>query len=1035
MRIVDGWKSLGKNYLNRDTIHAIVGFVFVFSGALGLIYQIVWFKYLSLFLGNTTYAQTIVLATFMGGLAIGSSLWGRKSDRVKRPLQLYALLEIGIGLYCFFYPNFLHFLQNGFISIIVSSQLPSGSTSVLLLKLLISLCTLLLPTILMGGTLPVLVRFISQRIEEAGKTIAILYFLNSLGAVLGSLLAGFFLIRILGLQLTIYVTAVTNLFIGVGAYLLATIDGRPGIVETTKSEASLFLFTRREVYIAITIAGISGLASMVYEVTWVRLLIPILGSSIYSFALMLVAFITGITFGSLIVSILVQRVKNLLVLLAWCQIGIVISMVVALPFYSRIPYEFWRVSSLLTRTDASYPIFLVLQFCIGIVLMIVPTIFLGMSLPVATRISSRSIELLGNSVGNIFAINTFGTVIGSLSAGLVLIPLVGVRHTIEIGIGCNLIAGLIILFFTNAFSRRQKFVVVSILGLFLFSYAVFSPNWNRGAMLAGVFRNINSNMDPPKTYREFELQTNAIRVHYFKEGITATIGVVEGKTSTGLQKVLIVNGKPDASSKGDLPTQVLLGQLGCLIHPNPNKALVIGLGSGVTVGSMLTHPLEHVDCVEISPEVVEASSEFNEVNYLPLKDPRMTIHIEDALAFLKIAQTKYDIIVSEPSNPWIAGVGSLYTIEFFEQCKQRMNSNGLMIQWFHIYEMDDKIFKMVTRTFQSSFSYVSMWQPQHGDVILIGSQQDIVIDFSKIKEAIRLPSVSQDLQRISISDMASVLSLEMLSPRAIRQYVGVDELNTEDHPYLEYGAPRAFFVNKGVQLAPFDERLQYDSVGLQLKRYVKYRPLTSEELWNIVLLHSDQAKGNLRFAYGILNELLKENPQHKQYLAKIVDVSDRLQRPEEALRYRTELLQLQPNNPDVIAAYGWAKYAMERSKATSLTSMDTKEYEQLLQKSISLVSDTVDRYRARLADLYFGTQRYRKAMDQYARTIQIRGSYQGDPNIQDDILFLQLARCFYQLEQNDKAASYALTAVRINPQNQEAKDLFYEIWTGGTKDK
>jgi tetratricopeptide (TPR) repeat protein len=146
-------------------------------------------------------------------------------------------------------------------------------------------------------------------------------------------------------------------------------------------------------------------------------------------------------------------------------------------------------------------------------------------------------------------------------------------------------------------------------------------------------------------------------------------------------------------------------------------------------------------------------------------------------------------------------------------------------------------------------------------------------------------------------------------------------------------------------------------------------------------------------------------------------------------------LQLQPNNPDVIAAYGWAKYAMERSKATSLTSMDTKEYEQLLQKSISLVSDTVDRYRARLADLYFGTQRYRKAMDQYARTIQIRGSYQGDPNIQDDILFLQLARCFYQLEQNDKAASYALTAVRINPQNQEAKDLFYEIWTGGTKDK
>ena len=712
--------------ISRQTINSIVGLLFIISGALGLIYQIIWFKYLSLFLGNTTYAQTIVLATFMGGLAIGSALWGRKVDKTKQPLRFYALLELGIGVYCLLYPKFLGLLKDIFITIVISLQLPSDGSVVLLLKLLVSFCTLLLPTILMGGTLPVLVKFISNRLEESGKNIAILYFLNSFGAVIGSLLTGFFFIRILGLSVSIYSAAIVNLFVGSFAFILTmwTVQSENLSKEETREPETIF--SRREIILAIAVAGISGLAAMIYEVTWVRLLIPVLGSATYSFSLMLVAFISGITIGSYIVSFLVQRVRHLPSLLIWCQFGIVLSLLVTLPLYARIPYEFWRAATILTRSEATYPFFLTIQFFFSFILMIVPTIFLGMSLPVATRIAARGIDVLGKSVGNVFAVNTLGTVVGSLSAGLILIPLIGIKHTIEVGIGFNLLAGMLILFFAGTVSRRNVLVVVPILLISLIGYVLVSPNWSQSAMLTGVFRQINCDVKPPASYSIYMKGLENTKVIYYREGTMATVGVIESGSSNNSSRILVINGKADASSTVDMPTQVLLGQLPCLLHSNAQTALVIGLGSGVTAGSILTHPIKHLDCVEISPEVVEASSKFNDVNHQPLTDPRMTLHIEDALAFLNLTPRMYDIIVSEPSNPWIAGIGSLYTTEFFEMCKRRMNTGGMMIQWFHLYEMDDDIFKMVVRTFRSSFKYVSIWQPVGGDVILLGIEQPVI---------------------------------------------------------------------------------------------------------------------------------------------------------------------------------------------------------------------------------------------------------------------------------------------------------------------
>jgi spermidine synthase len=1018
--------------LSRQTLHSTIGLLFVISGGLGLIYQIVWFKYLSLFLGNTTYAQTIVLATFMGGLAIGSAWWGRKVDRTPRPLRLYAYLELGIGVYCLLYPKFLELLKSIFISIVVSMQLPSDGTAVLLLKFLTSLCSLLVPTILMGGTLPVLVRFISHKLEESGRNIAVLYFLNSFGAVVGSLLAGFFFIRLLGLSTTVYTAAVINLLIGAFAIILSMWKITSENSEVEATEEAEQLFPRKEVILAITVAGISGLAAMIYEVTWVRMLIPVIGSSTYSFSLMLVAFISGITIGSLIVSAIVRRVKNLSSLLAWCQVGIVLSMLAMLPLYGRIPYEFWKAASILTRSDTTYPIYLTIQFRFGFILMIVPTVFLGMSLPVATRIAARGINVLGKSVGNIFAINTLGTVIGSLMAGLVLIPLVGVKHTIEIGIGCNLIASLFIFLLVNSVRRRQMFIALPIMLLALTAYSLFVPNWNKNVMLAGVFRRTNANVAPPASYEDFVKQSASSKVLYYREGTTATIGVIEGSYGNETQRVLIVNGKADASSKGDLPTQVLLGQLPCLLHQNPQNALVIGLGSGVTVGSILTHQVKRVDCVEISPEVVEASSHFNEVNHRPLSDPRTTLFIEDALAFLKITPHMYDLIVSEPSNPWIAGIGNLYTTDFFKECKRKMNTGGLMVQWFHLYEMNDDLFKMVVRTFQSNFTYVTIWQSLWTDIIMVGSDQPLSIDYDRIQAAISAKDVQEDVQRIHIPDAATLLSLEMLSSKSVLRYVGVGDLNTEDHPRLEYGAPGAFFVNTGVlQLAGFDERMQCDSVPLQLKRLMENNQLTNEELRNIGFYHTNRNNGSLLFGFSVLHEIQKKFPKDAVLLERLANIASTLNRNEEAVAYSNMLVELQPNNPKALENYAWRKYTFERPLANILTQIDIKVSEDMLRKSISLTVDTVDINNLRLADLYYGMQQYVKAVEYYNRTMKIREKYQCDPNIQDDAVLYRLAICYSRIGKRDRALGCVLQAVKVNPRNDEAKDLFNDLWIRG----
>ncbi len=1019
--------------MSRKSLHTLIALLFVLSGAIGLVYQIVWFKYLALFLGNTTYAQTIVLATFMGGLAIGSALWGRRADRAGSPLRLYAVLELAIGVYCLLYPVLIVVVQNAFILVARELGLAPGSSTTLILKLLVSVAMLLPPTILMGGTLPILVRFISRRLNESGRNVALLYFLNSLGAVLGSAFAGFFLIRMIGLRATILSAAVFSLVIGFIA-LVASMLRTTATVEERLDESSEeeHAFTRTEVVAAIAVAGISGMAAMIYEVTWVRLLIPVLGSSTYSFSLMLVGFISGITLGSLIVSSAVRSSRGLVRMLAFCQLAIAAAMLITVPLYARIPYAFWKTSTVLAHTDYAYPVFLSFQFLFVLLIMIVPTIFLGMSLPLATRIAVRGIDVLGRSVGNVFAVNTLGTVVGSLGAGLVLIPSIGVRQTIETGIFLNLLAGSIFIWIGREINTRQKIAISAVGGMTLVLSLFFLPDWGTGSMLAGVFRQVNSRIEPPKTYAAFSEAVGQTEVLYYREGSTATVGVVQGQTSAGPQNILIINGKADASSRGDLATQVTLAQLPLLLHPQPERVLIVGLGSGITLGSALRHPLDRVDCIEISPEVVEASSYFDGVSGAPLRDPRTALHVEDALAFLKLTDHRYDVIISEPSNPWIAGIGNLFTTEFFEACKVRMRPDGLMVQWFHLYEMNDELFRMVLRTYKQSFPCMTVWQSLGNDVVLLGSAHPVEPNDERIAAALNDPNIRDDLARIGITDIADLLSLHMLSDSAVTAYAGVGEFNTEDHPRLEYEAPRAFFTNVGVaSVFRVDERLVISAPGSLLRSRWREGKVSDDDQRRIGMLHTLPSRGNLLFGYSILRSYVERHPGDTEVLGRIAETADMLKQADDEIEYLRRLVAASPKDPVSLERLTWARYLHARARSNTMTGIRLADFEQPLRACIALAKDTVDRYRARLADVLFDVGDFARASDQYARALQIRSLHQPDPALAPDRLLLQLARCLHHLGKTDRALGYALQATQANPENEEAKDFIYDIWSGG----
>jgi spermidine synthase len=805
--------------------------LFFFSGATGLLYEVLWFKHLALLFGKTALAQTIVLATFLGGLALGNSWLGKRADRSRNPLRLYAHLELGIAVLAPLTPALIAAISSIYFSLVTSGASVAFSS---LVRTMASVAALLLPTMLMGGTLPALSRYAAAGSERTQESVSWFYSVNSAGAVLGCLAAGFIMIPTWGLDLSVSLTAGANLLIGVVALLVARSSGDSPA--PAKVEPCVPAPAQKTLILILAVVFLGGWASLAFEVAWIRLLSMVMGSSTYSFSIMLSAFIAGLSLGSYLVSRGVCRRWNPGLALAFAEAGVSLSILLTLPLYERLPWVFLLLDGVLRHTPANFYIFEGIKFLFSFSLMLLPTCFLGMTLPLAVDAFSGGAHRLGRDVGGVFSWNALGNVLGAITAGLWLLPALGIQRLIEAGVAVDLVLASALVWTFARWGRGQKAAALGACWLTLAGIFVLSPAWDQALMTSGGFRSIPGRHYP--SYQRYRADWKSLRVRYYKDDAETTVAVLESP-NPAIGLVLKLNGKVDATSSGDMPNQLLMGHIPLLLKPDAKDALLVGLGSGVTAGSALRHPLERLDVVEISGGVADAAKLFKDYNYDALSDPRLALHIEDAHAFIHNSSRSYDLIMSEPSNAWVAGIGDLFSAEFYREAKARLKDGGLMAQWLHLYEMNDATVQVVLHTFASEFQDLTLWETTPGnDIIIVGSKGPLKVDFKTMEKRFGLKPVRTDLARIGIEDLPDLLSLQVAAGAPLAKQFESGQLNEEKFPILEYQAPKTYFLQTYAKMMDFRPRREMQGL-LFLWQAIKTRgkDLSRDEIEGLVHFH------------------------------------------------------------------------------------------------------------------------------------------------------------------------------------------------------
>ncbi len=778
----------------------IIYICFLLSGAAGLIYEVVWSRQLALFLGSTTYAHTAVLAAFMGGLGAGSLVFGRLSDRLAQPLRLYAWLEVGIGLCAFATIWMFPWLQSLYASAAGDIGITGASSH--LLRFSLAFFSLLLPTFLMGGTLPPLIRGLTKGLPDLARSTGRLYGINTLGAALGAFAAGYFLLPAVGIRSSILV----GIFINFGVAAVVLVLGRTPKTAANREEAVPVPQTRVKAgqplpstaAIVLLIGfALSGFVALSYQSAWIRALTLVIGSSVYSFSTTLTTFLIGLAVGSLLFARVFgddaevgQRMGDA----ALTQMGIGIFALLGLFLIGQLPELFLRGYQ--AGLQQNFILFQAFMFGLSFLIMFLPTLLLGMLFPLITALWTQSARTMGQSVGTVYAANTLGTLFGALVTGLILLPLLGVQTTIILMVGLQILIGVVFWLVqpptqTATLTSTARYGVIAGVAAIFTVIVLIVPGWDQAVMSSGTYMNadwlLRRNVGQSLKGRVQERE-----LLFYEEGIDGVVTVVQSRG----QRILSVNGKGAASTVSDLPTHVMLGQLPLLLHTNPENVLVIGLGSGVTTNSVATHSTPKlIDVVEVSPEVVKASDYFKDVNRDVLEDDRVNVIVGDGRNFVLSETQQYDVIISQPSNPWITGVSNLFTREAFELSKSKLAPGGLMAQWFQTYKMNPTDVRIVLKTFKSIFPHVTVWSPQPGDLILIGSEEALSFDWERLTDLISVPDIEHDLDQVNRANPRQLFGMFWLGEAELSAYTVAAPLNTDDRPRVEFKAPRNLYRN------------------------------------------------------------------------------------------------------------------------------------------------------------------------------------------------------------------------------------------------
>ncbi|MFN0009168.1 MAG: fused MFS/spermidine synthase [Planctomycetota bacterium] len=824
------------------------------SGLAGLMHEIVWSKMLVSLIGSTAHAQVAVLAVFMGGLALGAVLFGRHTDRAGHPLQTYARLELLIAAYGLLLPFILRAAGAGYDAL--APRFFEQGSLLFALRFVLALLCVLLPAIWMGGTLPILARFLVVRVESTRGAVARLYALNNLGAVLGAGLAGFWTLSSFGILTSLAAASAMNVlaaFLALRALAGATQDG-PSPAPSSEPEAR---YTRAQYTATLVALFASGFAAMGYEVLFSRVIALSFGSSTYSFTVMLMSFVTGIGIGSAIVSRM--RVERPLWLFGASQLAAAVALVAMTPLISRLPYWTGLLRIQLGTDGAAFTWDQFAKAGMILLFLLVPTICLGFGFPLVSQIQARSPARIGSAVGASYAWNTVGNVVGTVATGLWLLPALGVLGSFHFQLGMNLAAGALVLAVAREVpvSRRAGAAAAGAAAVVL--YALLGTGWIDSINRSADHLRLRKGPEPglpawvraehPASSFEAWKQVYVKRPedfprYFFAEDANTTVltyGDADGV-------LLTVNTKPDASSfmnplVSDIGTQMLLAHLPLLFARNSDAVLVIGHGSGITAGSAMVHGARRGDVVEISRGVLAADALFARDNHGVLSDPRVHVWEEDGRTFLRTAPWPYDAIISEPSNPWIAGIGGLFTRECFEEAKARLAPGGVLCLWFHEYEQEDEGIRLVLRTVASVFPHAMLFQVlRDGDVIVLASDESLEPDFARLEARFDRPEVRADIARMQAFNLASILVFHAIPSSEFAQLAGKGPINTDEHQRLESLAARAFFENSVSELVWRNHCLNRfpntPGPGL-LDQYAAWRveqgdPLSREELEAVV---------------------------------------------------------------------------------------------------------------------------------------------------------------------------------------------------------
>lgn len=761
--------------------------LFIVSGACALTYQVVWSRLLAQIFGVTAFAISTVLVSFMGGMALGAAVLGRRVDRIARPLRLFAMLEGGIGLYALLLPLLL--AAAGACYDRLFPLLPSSFFLRSTIRFVMSLSLLLVPTILMGGTLPALGSGLLRRGDRIGRAIGLLYFVNTLGAAAGCLLAGFWLLPRLGLTGTTRLAVAFNTVVALTAWAL---DRRESTAHESETDPHPSLAAAPVPLTApptwpLWVAFGSGLAALAFEVVWFRVLVLVFGSTVYSFSAMLSVFLLGLAIGSAALGPWSDRMRVPVRLLVVTQGAVALTALAGSVAVNHIPLAFLET---IQKFGVTYEGMTRTKLVLSLFTILPPALAFGGTFPVVIRLAAAAGDGTGTSIGRVYTWNTAGAIVGAFATGFILLPKIGTEHTLTALIGVSIVLAVGSLFAEPGPVVLRWAAPAGGVLIVLIVALVVAPPWDRSLLGSGIYFE-------PRTYIDAQgrASVGGVRNDYtlmtYTEGYNETITSYESPKG----KFITVNGSPTASDHfDDMFSQRMIGHLPMMFHPGPVKTVcVVGLGAGVTAGAMAVHDVTRLTGIELEKGVLIAARFFGDKNDGILDNPVLDLRIDDGRNFFRVTREKFDVISSTGNFPALSGSGALFSRDYLEQCKAHLAPGGVVCHWAPMWRTRREDWKTIVGTFVDTFPYVRVLNTGLTTVLLGRMEPFPPVDLAELRARWERPAVARSLGEIGVRGPLEVLSYYQFDQDEARRLTADAPRTTDDRPRIEFSSPRGAF--------------------------------------------------------------------------------------------------------------------------------------------------------------------------------------------------------------------------------------------------